>query len=402
MIHIASYLTPLDIYALLLTSHAFEHVVAVFTTRYTREQEVCGGEDVECFTPLEYFCSRGVERVVQRMLQNGVNPNTTVVTEGMPDTDILLREFDSVRRYLPSSQVEELDWTIRYLTAPQNPAHASGRMNSIRTLIQKFGLAPAQHISPLIHAIWHPCPKIVALLLQYGAEPNERESSKQFTFDDECIDNTPLHFAVGEPPADPPGQHYSPEENTDRSVKLEQIVQLLIDAGADVNARNEFSHSPLHLACATANPNPVFVRALLAAGADMNLKTHLQDLEDELVKPIHYAVNAGHADIVRVLLDAGAGIEFRTSTRLRPLDLAVLHRRSDIVQMLVEAGADLRDLVGGGVSLLDPFALIAETTTTDDLMAWFLARSVRVSSITLAEWSRIGMGTNPPPYNFGR
>lgn len=404
-IHIASFLTPRDNFALLLTSHAFDHILAVFTTCYTRVQVFWDAGDVEHFTPLEYFCSRGVERVVQRMLQNGVNPNKTVPTGDVADTDLLLHELDAMRSYLPRSQVEQLDTLLSSLNAPHDPAHASARTNRISDLIRKFDLDPPHHISPLIHAVWNPSPKIVDLLLQYGADPNERETSQQFIFDNYSTDNTPLHFAVGEPP-EPLGGYYTPENDTpeiadDRRVMLEQIVQLLIDAGADVNARNVFLHSPLHVACATTDGNPVFVRALIAAGADMNLKAHLLDFEDERVKPIHYAVNAGHADIVQVLLDAGAGIEFRTRSRLRPLDLAVLHRRSDLVKMLVAAGADLRDLVGGGTSLLDPFAFMTETTTPKDLKIWFRARLVRANRDTLAEWLAVGMGTNLPPEIMG-
>ena len=47
----------------------------------------------------------------------------------------------------------------------------------------------------------------------------------------------------------------------------EQILMRLIEAGANINARNKIGQTPLHLA-ALKNPNPKVIRVLLESGAN--------------------------------------------------------------------------------------------------------------------------------------
>ena len=47
-------------------------------------------------------------------------------------------------------------------------------------------------------------------------------------------------------------------------------VQLLLEAGADVNARHRRGHTPLHWACEQRHPD--VARLLLDAGADVNAR----------------------------------------------------------------------------------------------------------------------------------
>jgi cytohesin len=63
--------------------------------------------------------------------------------------------------------------------------------------------------------------------------------------------------------------------------------------------------------------------------------------------PLHYAVNAGHYDIVWLLLDYGANPNARVGdwTGKTPLHLAVRNQNYDIAELLLNAGAkpDARD-----------------------------------------------------------
>jgi ankyrin repeat protein len=55
--------------------------------------------------------------------------------------------------------------------------------------------------------------------------------------------------------------------------KFESIVKLLIQAGADVNARGDFGATPLHYAVYEGDEySTPIVKALLNAGADPNIK----------------------------------------------------------------------------------------------------------------------------------
>ena len=76
-------------------------------------------------------------------------------------------------------------------------------------------------------------------------------------------------------------------------------IAVLIEAGADVNARSEGDRTPLHEA-ARSNENPAVTEALIEAGADVNAR----NAED--YTPIGIARDRDHPCVVAVLLVAGA------------------------------------------------------------------------------------------------
>ncbi|HEY7689208.1 MAG TPA: ankyrin repeat domain-containing protein, partial [Dongiaceae bacterium] len=57
---------------------------------------------------------------------------------------------------------------------------------------------------------------------------------------------------------------------------------------------------------------------------------------------LHFAVDAGEAAVVQVLLDAGADIGIRNLAGVSPLHLAILHGDTPIVRILLDRGADAR------------------------------------------------------------
>ena len=134
-------------------------------------------------------------------------------------------------------------------------------------------------------------------------------------------DNMPLHEAVK-------------RDNLD-------AVRLLLELGADVNARDRDGDTPLHEAATWGRPE--IARLLLDAGADVNAR---RDNGDPV---LHDAVNTNaeqsrKAKTVRALLDAGADVNARDRIDFPALFHALLWARvrdnAEIVQMLVEAGAE--------------------------------------------------------------
>ena len=167
----------------------------------------------------------------------------------------------------------------------------------------------------------------------------------------------PLHLAAGNSAAAP------------------EIAQALLDAGADINARDSsFGRAPLH--SATIVENLPVVRLLLESGADTALRTDAGDQAldiaraadnaeliallqpatfnpDEVIngKPrLHHAVIAGDIDEVRRLLDLGANIESRDDEnggeRTALFYTSPFTNRThdtehpDIARLLLERGAD--------------------------------------------------------------
>ena len=112
-----------------------------------------------------------------------------------------------------------------------------------------------------------------------------------------------------------------------------EMVQVLVDAGADVNARDDRGNSVLFEAVEKGDPE--IVRILTHAGADVNAK------DDRGSSVLHQAVSEFEpsAEIVRILLYAGADVNAKDNFNHSVLSGAIRSGNAEIIQILVEAGA---------------------------------------------------------------
>jgi len=77
-----------------------------------------------------------------------------------------------------------------------------------------------------------------------------------------------------------------------------KMVELLIDKGADVNARDEAGWTPLHYAA--FNGHKDVAELLIAKGADVNAKNDYGET------PLHIAKHNDHKDLAELLKKHGA------------------------------------------------------------------------------------------------
>lgn len=122
-----------------------------------------------------------------------------------------------------------------------------------------------------------------------------------------------------------------------------KIVSILIDAGADVNAR-DWQGSPA-LVAASAHGHVMVVRLLIDAGADMNAVSGAKFFDDLFhYTALQVASKNGHYKVVQFLVGAGAELDLCNESTLR-IDTALLLASEEghekVVKILVEAGADL-------------------------------------------------------------
>lgn len=113
-----------------------------------------------------------------------------------------------------------------------------------------------------------------------------------------------------------------------------------IRTGADLKARAMLGMTPLHHA-AMANENPAVITVLVDAGADLDAREMMLG-----TTPLHHA--AGHNEhpaVITALADAGADLAARDKFGKTPLHWAAEKNENPaVIAMLLDTGADLRAL----------------------------------------------------------
>ena len=163
-------------------------------------------------------------------------------------------------------------------------------------------------MSPLHLAAQYSSPEIVELLLDHGADINARVNSPEDAFQ-ESNGSTPLHLAV---------QH-----NANPGV-----TAALLERGADVRIQNANWVTPLQLA---SDAHPDVLALLLERYPDLN--------KSEMLRT---AATYDNIAVARVLLEKGADVDYRWPDHplATPLHCAIVYAGHEMVRLLLEHGAD--------------------------------------------------------------
>jgi nucleoside phosphorylase len=114
---------------------------------------------------------------------------------------------------------------------------------------------------------------------------------------------------------------------------LHDIVQILLDKGADVNGTNDCGEAPLFQ---TAHVNNLdMVQILLDKGANVNTANNYGET------PLSKAAHLNNADMVQILLDKGANVNTANHCGETPLFKAIYLNNLDMVQMMLTNGAEV-------------------------------------------------------------
>ena len=113
----------------------------------------------------------------------------------------------------------------------------------------------------------------------------------------------------------------------------ETVVEILLKSGANTHAEDSFGWKPLHRA--TVKPGGETVaQMLLTHGADINARDLYQKT------PLHHGIEKGNDAMVSFLLAAGSDYEARDIVERTPLHTAIESRLENMVHILLETGAD--------------------------------------------------------------
>ena len=151
---------------------------------------------------------------------------------------------------------------------------------------------------------------IVKLLLDHGADVDETTAeSRQTPLTGACNSNTKLG-----------------------------IVQLLINAGADLNGGGGVT-APLHRAAYCGNTDAI--ELLIQAGANVNrVSTQGHALYGAGRTPLHYAASEVQLDCLNILLAAGAGPNIASAAGETPLRTAPFWSSVEVINALLNTGCD--------------------------------------------------------------
>lgn len=320
----------------------------------------------EGLAPLQYAARQGFPTVLEFVLEQGVNANglerntppiVLAAERGhLRIVQLLLDKGADVNAASPSGE-----------TALHGAADKS--FKAVVELLLARGAdvnrATTGNSTALHAAVTRGNSNLVALLLAQKADPNVLTSpwrtsvpQPNMRIEESDYDSrngaTPLHLAARR--------------------GFVSIADLLLSAGALVNATNWSGATPLHIAIADERTNVVHLllakgvdpnfrmlegttplalavqksvemtRALLAAGAKVNEPAYQRP--DYATYPLHRAAEQPKPDVLRVLLTAKPNLEVENSEGYTPLWSALRADGTDAnIQMLIEAGANVRTLL---------------------------------------------------------
>jgi len=112
-----------------------------------------------------------------------------------------------------------------------------------------------------------------------------------------------------------------------------EIAKLLIEKGAEVNAKGGVDMDMTPLIYAASQDRVDMVKLLLENGANVNVKTKYG------WTPLFFAASRGKVDIAKLFIDKGADVNVKLPTGETALSEAEKAGKTDLVKMLRQAGA---------------------------------------------------------------
>lgn len=113
----------------------------------------------------------------------------------------------------------------------------------------------------------------------------------------------------------------------------EKAIGLFLEAGVDVNLKNQFSWTPLMVA--TFMGSEASANKLINAGANVSVR------DKRGYAPLHWAVQRGFTRVLELLIQKGAWVDVRSAKGITPLIQAAAFGRTNIARILIDHGASV-------------------------------------------------------------
>ncbi len=161
------------------------------------------------------------------------------------------------------------------------------------------------------------------------------------------------------------------------------VVRRMIQEGADLDASDDDS-SRFPLILAIENDRPEIVEMLLAAGADVNAQTPVHHGREYVYggdTPLNEAVSCGSAKLVKLLLNYGADPDMQGGGNESPLEMAKRRGRGHLVDVM-EKHLESK-ITRSAVEKLLTVAAVASLLSVDESFVQDLLRQGKLSQLKL-------------------
>ncbi|KAJ0414214.1 ankyrin repeat-containing domain protein [Aspergillus carlsbadensis] len=234
----------------------------------------------------------------------------------------------------------------------------SGYLRTLRTLLQNNAdpntAGPGEVDTPLwFAAIRAGSVECVQALLEHGADPNHELLKPHLLFEIERTSMVTIENKIA-------------------------ILDVLADnvRPIDIDARNGLDKTALMYAAELGDVT--MVKWLLAHNADLNATDHAN------WSPLRYAVNSNQKEIVREMLKHGPNLNIKDTDGDTALMRAASHD-AELVEMLLDAGADPEIENGSELTAIN----VAVTSEKSEIVRLLVNRKANINHKDTAEWAPI-------------
>lgn len=111
----------------------------------------------------------------------------------------------------------------------------------------------------------------------------------------------------------------------------DELVALLLEAGASPTVADDAGRTPLHLTCERGLPDPA--RLLLDRGAAIDA------VDGQKHTPLHSCLTAGHPELAPILIERGANVKAVCDHASAPIHYAAARGQAAVIRLLIDKGA---------------------------------------------------------------
>ncbi|EMP40428.1 Ankyrin-3 [Chelonia mydas] len=276
-----------------------------------------------------------VDALIRGQVRNmGLQAEEVVESED-PVVDILAPEGPPDSLVEPDSHIHEhLDWVegveILSFDLPETLTTADGKGFILAPRYLDYTFTGQNDITPLHVASKRGNANMVKLLLDRGAKIDAKTRDGL----------TPLHCGA-------------------RSGH-EQVVKMLLDRGAPILSKTKNGLSPLHMA--TQGDHLNCVQLLIQHSVPVD------DVTNDYLTALHVAAHCGHFKVAKVLLDEKANPNAKALNGFTPLHIACKKNRIKVMELLLKHGASIQAVTESGLTPIHVAAFMGHVNIVSQLM----------------------------------